>query len=978
MLFALSECRPWLRRFAPFALLTAVLSEGSIAYASQSTFRSYDTDQGLASLGGACMIQDRVGYLLVCTEHGVFAYDGRRFANLGPEQGLRLGGEVFDLATSAAGRVAIRFAEELYVSEQPADISRAPSELRFEAVAHPGIGFYDEKPHHLVSWRGGFVLLAGETFEKVSAPESGPATIETMDFDPGELKLLKGGLAVFSVRGKLWETFDHGRVCAANPGAVKCFTPGTGQTAGQWFDIVEGTDGGVLARSATSVASFNAKLGQWSVIDLPDQGVRYDNYQGSLGLFRTPDGQLFTQADHGLALLTPSGWRVLSVEDGAPFGTIVGSMIDATGQFWLRVLGAGLVRWVGYGHWETVSRRNGLSEGFPWQTARARDGSLWVSTDTAADEIVRTDLSLRVSRVLPGSSFAMAAGPHGTVWRGSKDGVKVFDPTISAETKIDVPPVYAIVISSKDIVWLGTQKGLFRVDDSAGAPSRPVLEGSPHAQVVNLVSDGLGGVYYLASGRLRHLRLDETDVPVAGAWPTDGFEPGALAIGLDGAMWIGGSGGLYRFTVLADNVVKYQPISISDIRTNTIDAVMIDHKGWVWIGTALGVSVYDGQRWVSIDADSGLLSNDVDEGGIREDSDGSVWVTTTQGVSHLLDPKSLFSDRPIRAVVSSAELGGRPVLGSLLPFTKDALSVQFGTPSYGSERSVRFRYHLSGVDSGEVESTTGFVRYAFVPPGHHLLTVVGYDELTHRSSKPATLAVDINYPWWRQWWAEALWASATIAILFGIMRFRLRAMLAGQQKLKKLVAEATEQLRFDRLTGLFNRCEIEERLAQKLSKGTSCSELVVALLDIDHFKRINDSYGHLGGDDVLRAMGRLMLNDIWEGEYAGRYGGEEILLVLDDEDGRAAGRVLHLLHSIRGTPFNASGHSIRVTCSIGLAWAVPGDDWDSLIGRADNALYEAKSSGRDQVTERRSGNLVMRDHKSERGFMPGRSAGAPG
>ena len=211
MSIAFIRCRPWLTRCAPLALVIAVLSVGITAYASQSTFRSYDTDQGLASLGGACMIQDEAGYLLVCTEHGVFAYDGRRFANLGPEQGLRLGGEVYDLATNAAGRVAVRFAEELYVSDRPPDKSRSPSELRFHVVTHPGISFYDEKLHHLVPWKGGFVLLAGETLERVSVPDSGPATIETMDYDPGELKLLKGGLAVFSAHGKLW---DHSSMAA--------------------------------------------------------------------------------------------------------------------------------------------------------------------------------------------------------------------------------------------------------------------------------------------------------------------------------------------------------------------------------------------------------------------------------------------------------------------------------------------------------------------------------------------------------------------------------------------------------------------------------------------------------------------------------------------------------------------------------------------------------------------------------------------
>ena len=269
-----------------------------------------------------------------------------------------------------------------------------------------------------------------------------------------------------------------------------------------------------------------------------------------------------------------------------------------------------------------------------------------------------------------------------------------------------------------------------------------------------------------------------------------------------------------------------------------------------------------------------------------------------------------------------------------------------------------------------MESPQGPVRYAFVPPGHHLLTVVGYDELTHRSSPPATLIVDIDYPWWRQWWAEALWAAVAVGSLLGIMRFRLRAMLAGQQKLKKLVAEATEQLRFDRLTGLFNRCEIEERLAQKLSNGSSCSELVVALLDIDHFKLVNDNYGHLGGDDVLRAIGRLVANDIWDGECAGRYGGEEILLVLNDADGRGAERILHLLHTVRGTPFNAAGELIRVTCSIGVAWAVSGDDWEFIIGRADDALYEAKSSGRDRVAERRRGSWSFGMRKTSVGLIP--------
>ena len=354
---------------------------------------------------------------------------------------------------------------------------------------------------------------------------------------------------------------------------------------------------------------------------------------------------------------------------------------------------------------------------------------------------------------------------------------------------------------------------------------------------------------------------------------------------------------------------------------------------------------------MSLDTDSGLVANDVDEGGLREDPDGSVWITTSQGVSHLLDPRWVFTGHPAQVMVSGATLGSRPVTGRM-PYSKEALSVQFGTPSYGAERSVTFHYRLSGVDARTEESSSGLVHYPFVPPGRHVLSVAAYDEMTHQTSAPASFVIDIAYPWWNRWWAEAMWAAGALGLAYCAMWLRFRAVMARQAELKRHVAQATELLRYDGLTGLLNRREIEKHLAGQLSGASGDGETIVALLDIDHFKQVNDRYGHLGGDDVLRALGRLVLTDIWKGECAGRYGGEEFLLVLDDGDGRGAERVLHLLHTIRGTPFNAAGASIRVTCSIGLAWATPGDDWESLVGRADEALYEAKASGRDRVAER--------------------------
>ena len=951
------------------AFAAAACLPGAPARAGRSTFRTYNANQGLSSLGGGCITQDRSGFVLVCTESGVFAYDGRRFDNLGTDQGLRQGGDVYDVAVAASGRVAVRFADEVLVSDRATDASHAPRSLSFQTVAHPGLNFYDETLHRLVAWQDGLVLLAGDAVERIVFPADGAPRIEVMGYDPVERAMLASPMSVFSITGHLWTSLADGRLCTADPGHVRCYGVADGLRGGEWVDVVAGDGGRVLARSATSVATLDPASGAWSVVSLPDQGGRYRSYVSNLGLFRTPDGGLVTQADHGLAVLGAQGWRTLSVEEGAPSGTIVSAMTDATGQLWFQVFGLGLKRWVGYGRWETFQKSDGLSDGVAWATARAPGGPLWIATDTGIDEVVRRGSALKLSRVFPEASYALAAGPHGRLWcSNGNEGAMVIDPVTGSATRIGTPAVGAI-FAGVDDVWLGTRSGLFKVDDRPGKPLGAQLAASARTEIVDVTGDGSGGVYYLSSGRLRHHHQDGVDRPILEQWPIKGFEPLSLALDHNGALWVGGSGGLFRFAFAADKMVASLSVPTSDTLSNSIVAVMVDHRGWVWVGTSRGLSVSNGQRWVSLDIDSGLVANDIDEGGLREDPDGSVWITTVEGLSHLLDPRWLFDRHPAQVLVSGATLGSRPVTGRM-PYSREALTVQFGTPSYGAEGSVVFRYRLSGVDASEVQSSSGLVHYPFVPPGRHVLTVTGYDEMTHDTSAPASFVIDVAYPWWKQWWAVALWGAAALGLIYAAMWLRLRAVMARQAELQRHVAKATELLRYDGLTGLLNRREIERHLADKLSIGRGESEMVIALLDIDHFKQVNDLYGHLGGDDVLRALGRLALADIWQGECAGRYGGEEFLLVLDDSDGRGADRVLQLLHTIRGTPFNAAGASIRVTCSIGLAWAVGGDDWETLIGRADQALYEAKDAGRDRVVERGRRGVSAQPRHGERRMKP--------
>ena len=163
----------------------------------------------------------------------------------------------------------------------------------------------------------------------------------------------------------------------------------------------------------------------------------------------------------------------------------------------------------------------------------------------------------------------------------------------------------------------------------------------------------------------------------------------------------------------------------------------------------------------------------------------------------------------------------------------------------------------------------------------------------------------------------------------------------------------------DPLTGVANRGELEAQLhvafAQQKANGTPLS---VLFLDIDFFKRINDNYGHAVGDEVLIGFARLMRQECYSGELIGRYGGEEFVVICPDADLAAARRRAERLRLTISQSILCGEPDLRVTTSVGIAAAEPGDTPDALLRRADKGLYEAKRTGRNRICSRTSAELT--------------------
>jgi diguanylate cyclase (GGDEF)-like protein len=197
-------------------------------------------------------------------------------------------------------------------------------------------------------------------------------------------------------------------------------------------------------------------------------------------------------------------------------------------------------------------------------------------------------------------------------------------------------------------------------------------------------------------------------------------------------------------------------------------------------------------------------------------------------------------------------------------------------------------------------------------------------------------------------------AASELAVRIGKLRARLQTQRAElAQALERIRALATH----DELTGLSNRRAALERMHGELAvRGRPDPLLSLALMDIDHFKLVNDAYGHAGGDVVLHRFGECAQAAVRAGDMLARWGGEEFLLVMPatslDQALAAMERVREALHN---ASFDDVAPGLRVTFSAGVAECAGQGDLDAAIARADAAMYEAKRAGRDRVMQAAEG-----------------------
>ncbi|MEO7431793.1 MAG: diguanylate cyclase, partial [Dokdonella sp.] len=625
---------------------------------------------------------------------------------------------------------------------------------------------------------------------------------------------------------------------------------------------------------------------------------------------------------------------VLSVGWSAPTGTL-----------WVGTAG-GAARW-GAGRFvpllppgqnaELVHDLIDTSDGRRW-IAHSRGLQRWkgdtLELDFTADNSALPGVSVEqvVQRHIDGGDEIYAATAHGLARWTSAEGVKKIDGVAGLDVETAVHGLAVLADPANpgdDILWVATESGLSRLDRRGWrvvnapcladlAPFRiepdqragaPTLWLASRSGLRRLDADGTCVTYPAthALGALTHVRLDGAAVYVFGA-------RGAMRLAREGA---------------ADQQGETYGAQ-AGLVSPEVTASAVDNRGRVFGATAAGLAAFQPALSTQAAASSPL---------------------------HLTAAHWGAQSTPLTA-------------GLVLPPDDNGVRFEYSLLAFDREYAVRYRTRLAGLEEDfSPWSADAFAAYPRLPPGHYQLQVQARDA-DGVAAQPLSFDFAVDAHWWQRGWTLAAGALLTLALGLGIGRWRSRRTSRRAAALEVEVAMRTRELASanaqleqaavtDPLTGLKNRRYFTLAVAaetERARRARGGQMLLVALLDIDHFKRINDGHGHDAGDAVLLEIARRLQRAARAGDIVLRWGGEEFLLLLRDIDRAAADVPLRrLLAGIAAKPVQVGALAIDVTASIG-AIGYPADasgdadlNLEHAIALADAALYRAKREGRDRA-----------------------------
>lgn len=633
------------------------------------------------------------------------------------------------------------------------------------------------------------------------------------------------------------------------------------------------------------------------------------------------------------------------------------------------------------------------------------DGDVWIGTDAGLDRMHDGRIEPVIAAALAGQGvYALAVAGDGALWVGTGAAGVLrlvhgrLERSIDHGSGLPSDSVRALLPERDGSVWIGTSRGLVREQDGH-RQTFTTADGLPSDTVFSLFRDAAGRIWVgTGNGPARWDGARFVRVPLPARSMVQavyGFADAGA-----GAVWIASDRGLLRWKDGAVVVLG----SAQGLPSDTVYAVIADREGNLWLTTFSGLvrvsreqaeAVADG-RVRALTADvygvtDGLPTSQCNGGSSPAGvllSDGSVWIASARGVGQIHPERVAdYRSEPPQALIEEVRVDDHVVVpGAVLqlpPGTRK-LDVRFYALNFHLPRRIRYRYLLEGYDNdwSDIGEHTS-VQFTNLPAGSYRLRIQAAVSGGSWSRREATLVFDVGAHLWQKLWFDVMLAVLLVFAGWLAYRARIRVIAANELRLQKLVAARTEDLRLqtqrlqeadaektrlletiqaqaeaferqareDALTGIANRRRVDEAVEIYFAEARrSGRPLSFLLMDIDHFKQVNDRWSHAIGDAVLKELGAILRSHQRPGDLAGRLGGEEFVCVLSGADLAGARTYCERIRTaIQAHDWESIAPDLRVTASIGVVQWDGDETYSRMSSRADDLLYRAKSNGRNRV-----------------------------
>ncbi len=778
--------------FAPPSFRIAVLIGvfATLCHAESYTFHRYTQAEGLRNLNIATIFEDRQGFLWVGTQNGVYRYDGSHFDEFGLDTGL---------PTRSVSALQEDREGDLWVGLDNA------------------LGFLKDGSFHVVKYEKRDIgvdlgsTLASSADGKVYVASAGILLVLTREGDQAwvarkvpvndpstHLSLEVHSVAIDPAGGVLVGCGNG--VCRLSRSGIQVFGIEQGLPRGSWNALFVTPDGDLWTRTALHIACLRKSSNLFSLRDLPGSPSNDVDF----GFAQDNRGRVMTFSYDRVARWEKGAWTIFDPHHGLlPYETTA-LAVDHKGAVWLASAGHGLSRWLGYDRWEHWTTADGLQNPIVWAMTRDHTGRFWVGTDGG---LAFMDAGRKRFQHWPLPQQlahqrvqTLAVAEDGSLWIGTYAGnlarLEAGSRRVSVAHTGGI--IFRILVDSNRRVWAATSVGLFLIDSqSAHNGNKPLsllpLTKSP-AEDITETPDGKlflrtsENLFQVQTTGLQPVETD-SEIRMGGIWSE------LVADGPDSLWTDGAAQGILHFRLSHNRVTHVEYYTNKTLGSTAAVIVNSDQKRRLWIGADDGLKFFKDGKWRRLTQEDGLIWDDCDSKAFFEDRDGSIWIGTSSGLSHLLSPDAYEAGTPFRLTAVNASFGRQLITpSSSLPWSQSPFAIRLAALDLTNTTMLRFRYRLLGADATWTETTTPEIRYPRLDPGAYTFEAVATDSSLGQDSARYQISFQLAPPWWRTNVSMLAGALGIAGCFVFLWRIRVRAYVKRERELETLVADRTRDL----------------------------------------------------------------------------------------------------------------------------------------------------------------------------------------